>query len=234
MTPEARRAESDRRCTRHGQGATLSKRLGRGAQRWTDSTLEKEGFRDCAVKESLKDLISTTYTNKMHIFFGSSILKTSKLSVLDLEQRWDGWPPGKFSQGACEWEQSKLERLMLLCWDSRRFGMIPWEVFSGSMWVRTKQAGQTRVSLWGQLSNRRFGMTPWKVFSGSVWVRTKYAGKTRVDLWGQSSIWDVTQGIWVKIVKTFFGFSGSEGIWAYVFTNVRVSHWIFQNRRSNL
>ena len=44
----------------------------------------------CTVKESLKDLISTTYTNKMHLLFGSSFLETSKLSVLDLEQHWDG------------------------------------------------------------------------------------------------------------------------------------------------
>ena len=40
---------------------------------------------DCTVKESLKDLIGTTYINKMHLLFGSSILGTLKLSVLDLE-----------------------------------------------------------------------------------------------------------------------------------------------------
>ena len=31
---------------------------------------------DYTVKESLKDLIGTTYTNKMHLLFGSSILGT--------------------------------------------------------------------------------------------------------------------------------------------------------------
>ena len=31
---------------------------------------------DCTVKKSLKDLISTTDTNKMHIFFGNLILGT--------------------------------------------------------------------------------------------------------------------------------------------------------------
>ena len=41
---------------------------------------------DCTVNESLKNLISTTYTNKMHLLFGSSILGTLKLSVFDLEQ----------------------------------------------------------------------------------------------------------------------------------------------------
>ena len=44
---------------------------------------------DCIVNESLKDLIGTTYTNKIHLLFGSSILRTPKLSVLNLEQRWD-------------------------------------------------------------------------------------------------------------------------------------------------
>ena len=44
---------------------------------------------DCTVKESLKDLTGTTYTNKMRLLFGSSILGTLKLSVLDLEQHWD-------------------------------------------------------------------------------------------------------------------------------------------------
>ena len=37
-----------------------------------------------------KDLIGTTYTNKMHLLFGSSIWGTLKLSMLDLEQSWDG------------------------------------------------------------------------------------------------------------------------------------------------
>ena len=44
---------------------------------------------DCTVKESLKDLTGTTYTNKMRLLFGSSILGTLKLSVLNLEQHWD-------------------------------------------------------------------------------------------------------------------------------------------------
>ena len=44
---------------------------------------------DCTVKESLKYLIGTTYTNKMHILFNSSIWGTPKLSVLDLEQHLD-------------------------------------------------------------------------------------------------------------------------------------------------
>ena len=52
---------------------------------------------DCTVKENLKDLIGTTYTNKMHLLFGSSILGTPKLNMLDLEQHWDGLPPKKFS-----------------------------------------------------------------------------------------------------------------------------------------
>ena len=41
---------------------------------------------DCTVNKSLKDLISTTYISNMHLLFGSSILGTSKLSMLDLEQ----------------------------------------------------------------------------------------------------------------------------------------------------
>ena len=45
---------------------------------------------DCTVNESLKDLIGTTYTNKIHLLFGNSILGTPKLNVLDLEQHWDG------------------------------------------------------------------------------------------------------------------------------------------------
>ena len=45
---------------------------------------------DYTIKESLKNLISITYTNKMHLFFDSSILRTPKLSVLNLEQHWDG------------------------------------------------------------------------------------------------------------------------------------------------
>ena len=45
---------------------------------------------DHTVKESLKDSIGTTYTNKMHLLFGGSILRTLKLSVLNLEQCWDG------------------------------------------------------------------------------------------------------------------------------------------------
>ena len=40
---------------------------------------------DCIVKESLKDLIGTTHTSKMHLLFSSSILGIPKLSVLDLE-----------------------------------------------------------------------------------------------------------------------------------------------------
>ena len=43
---------------------------------------------DCIDKESVKDLIGTTYTNKMYIFFGNSILETPKLSVFDLKQHW--------------------------------------------------------------------------------------------------------------------------------------------------
>ena len=42
------------------------------------------------VNESLKDLIVTTYTNKMHPLFGTLTLGILKLSVLDLEQYWDG------------------------------------------------------------------------------------------------------------------------------------------------
>ena len=45
---------------------------------------------NCTVKESLKDLIGTTYINKMPLFLGSLILGTPKLSVLDLEQSRDG------------------------------------------------------------------------------------------------------------------------------------------------
>ena len=45
---------------------------------------------DCTVNESLKDLIGTTCINKMHLLSDSSILGTPKLSVLDLEQSWDG------------------------------------------------------------------------------------------------------------------------------------------------
>ena len=41
---------------------------------------------DYTINESLKDLIGTTYINKMHYLFDSSILGTPKLSVLDLEQ----------------------------------------------------------------------------------------------------------------------------------------------------
>ena len=39
----------------------------------------------CTVENGLKDLIGITYINKMHILFGSRILGTPKLSVLDLE-----------------------------------------------------------------------------------------------------------------------------------------------------
>ena len=45
---------------------------------------------DCIINESLKDLIGTTYTNKIHLLFDSSILRTPKLSVLDLETHLDG------------------------------------------------------------------------------------------------------------------------------------------------
>ena len=40
---------------------------------------------DCTVNKSLKDLIGTTYTNKMYFLFSSSILETPKLSILNLE-----------------------------------------------------------------------------------------------------------------------------------------------------
>ena len=62
---------------------------------------------DCTIKKSLKDLIGTTYTNKMHLLFDSSILGAPKLSVLDLEQYWDGWPLEKFSQEVYEWVRTK-------------------------------------------------------------------------------------------------------------------------------
>lgn len=52
---------------------------------------------DCTTKESLIDLIDTTYTNKMyHLFSVAYYLRTPKLSMLDdLEQLWGRWPPGK-------------------------------------------------------------------------------------------------------------------------------------------
>ena len=40
---------------------------------------------ECITKESLKDLIGTTYTNNMHLLFISSIVGNPKLNVLDLE-----------------------------------------------------------------------------------------------------------------------------------------------------
>ena len=51
---------------------------------WAHRDSETVQMWDCTVKESLKDLIGTTYTNKMHILFGSSILGTPKLSKFDL------------------------------------------------------------------------------------------------------------------------------------------------------
>ena len=123
VTPRARRAGSDRQCTRHRQGTTPGKRLGvignaqgtnnerllakdladehrdefsphqkkrdsETVQVW-DCTFKDSNtmqVSDCTVKESLKDFIGTTYTNKIHLLFGSSILRIPKLSVLDLEQ----------------------------------------------------------------------------------------------------------------------------------------------------
>lgn len=48
----------------------------------------------------------------------TNLLRTPKLSMLDLERFRDGWPPGKFSQKACEWGQNTLERLVLVCGDN--------------------------------------------------------------------------------------------------------------------
>ena len=66
---------------------------------------------DCIANDNLKDLIGTTYTNKMHLLFSSSILGTPKLRVLDLEQHWMGDPLGSFlrkrvSEDKASWKDS--------------------------------------------------------------------------------------------------------------------------------
>ena len=60
------------------------------AQRWADSTLKIEGFWDCANKKNLKNLISTTYINKLYLFFYNTVLRTLKLNLLNLEQHCYG------------------------------------------------------------------------------------------------------------------------------------------------
>ena len=50
---------------------------------------------DCTFDDDLKELIGTTYTNKMDLLFGSPSLKTPQLSVLGFEQLWDRWPSEK-------------------------------------------------------------------------------------------------------------------------------------------
>ena len=45
---------------------------------------------ECTVKDDLKELIGTTYTNKMHLLSVAHLLRTPELNVLNLEQLWDG------------------------------------------------------------------------------------------------------------------------------------------------
>ena len=45
---------------------------------------------DITIERDLRDLIGTTYTNKVHLLFGSLLERTPKLNVLDLEQSRDG------------------------------------------------------------------------------------------------------------------------------------------------
>jgi len=66
-----------------------------GGSWWTCKTLDESRQNekdsevvqvwDCIVEDVLRKLIGTTYTNKMHIIFGSSLLKTLKLSMFVLK-----------------------------------------------------------------------------------------------------------------------------------------------------
>ena len=73
---------------------------------------------DCTIENDLKELIDTTYTNKMHILFGSLSLKNFTIMHV-----WLGIVVGwvtfwEVSQQACEWVQSTLKSFMLVCGDN--------------------------------------------------------------------------------------------------------------------
>ena len=52
---------------------------------------------DYKVKDDLKELTGTTYTNKMHLIFGSSSLKNSTIKYVMLGEIMGWWPSRKFS-----------------------------------------------------------------------------------------------------------------------------------------
>jgi len=41
--------------------------------------------RDCIIKDNLKELISNTYINKVHLFFDSLSLRTQQLNMFNLK-----------------------------------------------------------------------------------------------------------------------------------------------------
>lgn len=64
----------------------------RGGHKWIETHQKERDSKsiqewDCIFDESLKDLFGITHTDKIHLsFFGVHLIKTPKLSMLDLEQ----------------------------------------------------------------------------------------------------------------------------------------------------
>jgi len=109
---------------------------------WSRAGMSLHGWRK-TYKNCLVLLISTRC-----IFFSVvHTRRTPQLSVLNLEQFWDGDLLGSF-QKVCEWEQNTLERLVLVCGISRQYlkssGILPVvskQVSSNTMWFGDEPSG---------------------------------------------------------------------------------------------
>lgn len=68
--------------------------------------------RDCIIKDNLKELISNTYINKVHLFFDSLSLRTQQLNMFNLKYLSDEWPSGgkfpkkRLSEDKTSWKVS--------------------------------------------------------------------------------------------------------------------------------
>ena len=95
---------------------------------WNKRDLEGVQVWDYTIEDDLKKLISITYTNKMHLLFSSSSLRNSIVKCVWLRIVM-GWVTfWKVSQQECEWGQSTLKSLMLVCgvshWSKKQSELI--------------------------------------------------------------------------------------------------------------
>ena len=102
--------------------------------------------------------------------------------------------------------------------------------------MRTKHAGKTRVGLWGRSVKSRMLQSVSKECKFDLQFEI-------VDYLVEFILYDLRQTVQIFIAIAFrlwqlhlgvfqsfhFGYKGGESIWVYIFSNVKVLHYISQN-----